>query len=934
MLGLSLRLEFRGKILQGTQIDLTNPKKTGATQIPAPDFLEITYPTSDLIGMLRAAAPGQSHPIALMGERGLGKSHLLGALYHALKDGTAASAWLSHWANVLGDASLASLPLRSGLEVVTASLHQQRFRFLWDVLFEQHPDGKAYRVAWEHEGANKTDVPSMDLLLKMFKQRPTALILDEFQTWFDGLVDTPTVRHRTWAFNFIQILSEISAQQPDIFLLVVSIRNGNSDAFGQVQRINPVLLNFGGAYAKRDRRGLLLHRLFENRLQVHDADIDALIATHIAEYLRLADIPSSHHAVAHHDFVEAWPFAPHLLQLLDDQILVATSAQYNRDLVKILAGLFKSRGSMVPVLTAADFRIDNEESGIGPLLDSVNNPQHRALRDKARRNLEAVTEAVDNAAKDVPHLEDVIASLWLRSIAAERTVGATRTQLQIDCTRDVVLDANAFPAELDTILDNSFNLHEVGDRLVFREEENAEAKLKAAARNPKLFAGGEDEAHLAKELRYVIYGDPGVPLPFRVIALPKTWLADPWTALADEDKPGMWDNRIPILVLPETPDRLSERLAQWLKDHLQQRRNAVRFLLPRAEAPPVFTDPTLLFHARAVVKATEWQGQGPEYGKLRTKYQKLLRDALKDRYDRFAILAAWDNQTPAKSRFTEEKLKVRGSEIPKAMDEVIATDLFEPEAFADYAIEAAKGAASVKKVLDELKEPRPAPADTIPWLGDALMKEKLISVCAQGKITINVQDRERLERRPGEEIKDACTRLRGKLPDGKQLEEVILGLPGAGAATHGAAPQPGTGNGATPGATPPPVAGPGGTGTAPPPGGNPGGTTSPPPGGGTPQPGFGEGPPGNLFGNGGAGIFGGSGTAPPRPRIRLEAPKPTSGLNLAGQLEMWSITPATPVQSVTITLEAATGAQLKKLLEKLPDGMIYGLALDREDGPA
>ena len=33
------------------------------------------------------------------------------------------------------------------------------------------------------------------------------------------------------------------------------------------------------------------------------------------------------------------------------------------------------------------------------------------------------------------------------------------------------------------------------------------------------------------------------------------------------------------------------------------------------------------------------------------------------------------------------------------------------------------------------------------------------------------------------------------------------------------------------------------------------------------------------------------------------------------------------------TLEAATGAQLKKLLEKLPDGMIYGLALDREDGP-
>ena len=110
--------------------------------------------------------------------------------------------------------------------------------------------------------------------------------------------------------------------------------------------------------------------------------------------------------------------------------------------------------------------------------------------------------------------------------------------------------------------------------------------------------------------------------------------------------------------------------------------------------------------------------------------------------------------------------------------------------------------------------------------------------------------------------------------------------------------------------------------------------TPPASAGGASPPGLGEGPTGNIFGNGGAESFGGSSNTPPKPKIRLEAPKPTSGLNLAGQLEMWSITPATPVQSVTITLEAATGAQLKKRPEKQPDGMIYGLALDREDGPA
>ena len=75
--------------------------------------------------------------------------------------------------------------------------------------------------------------------------------------------------------------------------------------------------------------------------------------------------------------------------------------------------------------TLAPFRVDPDLAfpypGIGPLLDSVNNLQHRTLRDKARRNREAVTEAVDNPTLDVPNLEDVIASLWLRSIAAERT---------------------------------------------------------------------------------------------------------------------------------------------------------------------------------------------------------------------------------------------------------------------------------------------------------------------------------------------------------------------------------------------------------------------------------------------------------------------------------------------------------------------------------
>jgi hypothetical protein len=82
------------------------------------------------------------------------------------------------------------------------------------------------------------------------------------------------------------------------------------------------------------------------------------------------------------------------------------------------------------------------------------------------------------------------------------------------------IDDNAFQVELATVIENSFNIHQDGPRLVFREEENPQAKLMACARNDKLFTDGSDLAQLAKEVRYVIGGSEEVAKNFRVIALP------------------------------------------------------------------------------------------------------------------------------------------------------------------------------------------------------------------------------------------------------------------------------------------------------------------------------------------------------------------------------------------------------------------------------
>lgn len=913
MLGLSLREEFRGKRLKGTAIELSNDSNTGATQIAAQQFLEITYPTHDLLKGIEAVGPNQGRPVVVIGERGLGKSHLMAALYHAVNDAASTGAWLHSWATTLGDANIGKIALRDGMLVIGESLHRQRYKFLWDLLFERHPHGTYIKGKWEGMGAAKTDIPSDKLIIELLEHTPTMLLLDEFQTWYDGLTNTKQYPWKNWAFNFLQILSEIAKERPDLLVLVISVRNGGSDAYQQVHRVNPVAIDFkAGGNAERiqqDRRRMLLHRLFDNRLQIAPASIESLVAKHVAEYFRLLDVPPSEQDRKRSEFTESWPYAPHLLRLLEEQVLIATDAQETRDMIRILANLYKSRGEAAPVLTAADFRLDDDASGIGALLDSVSNEHHRTLRAKAQQNIISVTEAVADHANLAPHLQEIVGALWLRSIAVGNLAGAEPATLQVDITRSKAIDDNAFQVELATVVENSFNIHQDGPRLVFREEENPRAKLMACARNDKLFTDGSDQAQLAKQVRYVIGGTDEVAKTFRVIALPKAWQTDPWSTLDEAEQPERWDDRLPIVVMPEEPDNLDQRLGRWLKDHLQKRRNTIRFLLPRSGSSNAFHDRDLLILARAEMKAQEWSGQNPEYKKLHTEYQGALRDILKKRFDRFAVLHRWNFADPDQCLFSVESLKKQGAQIPEGIEEALVNDLFVPEDFEDLVLAAATENSPVGKLLRELQEPRPSGQDCIPWLGETAMKERILRLCARGKIAINLRGLEYLQTHPGEDEDTAWKRLRPKLSyTGRQLDEVFLMAPSA---------VPTTGGTMTPASQPPA-------------GGNAGGlfagasTTPTPPGVNEPPPG------GQPVVPATGGIFGGGSTSTGKPRIPLSNP-PTSPLNLIGKLEGWGIGPATQVAEVSIKVAAANGAQLKELLKKLPDGMTFELSLEKED---
>ncbi len=788
MFDLKLREEFRGKRLKGTTVDFTNQSKTGALDVPAAEFLKITYPSFDLLKTIEATSPGQSRPVVLLGSRGQGKSHLQAALYHLCTNGDAGHAWLAEWSDRLHDPQIGSLQLRTDCCVIAESLHLQRYKHLWDLLFKQHPKGEWCLGKWEGMGDKRTDIPSYDLMVEMFTAQPTVLILDEFQTWFEGLTNSKQYPWRNWAFNFIQILSEIAQKNPELLVLVVSVRDGNSDAYQQIHRVNPALVDFKGPLANRDRQRLLLYRIFENRMQVPPSKIDAAIQGHVQECFRLAKVPQQEQERRHADFLEAWPYAPHLLKLLDDQVLIATDAQETRDLIKILVDLFKTTDADQPIITAADFSLTNEKSGVASLLDSVSNQLHKALREKAIRNLEAVRDALPNAKIVIPHCEEIISALWLRSLSVDKLVGAEPAELQIDITRGKPIDDNQFEAELATIEENSFNIHRVGHRLVFKNEENPRTKLLTHAKNDKLFPHGEDIDHLAKEVRSVIGGPEHVSQTYRVVVLKKRWSSDPWSEFDEKEQPKSWGDRLPMVVVPEYPEKLDAVLGNWLKTHLQEGRNTIRFLLPQRATTNLYYDRELLIPARAVYLAMQWRKTDSVYGDLQKNFQTELTGKLKGRFDRFAVLDIWNFAEPAECHFEDRSHGAQGDKIPDAVDALIKKEVLIPEKFDEYVLMLADSSESVGKLLKDLREPRPGGKPCIPWLGEVEVKERVIRLCAEGQVAINVRGLELLQAQPGESADDAWQRMKGRLGTGKHLDETTMHKPDAVVTSAGKVP--------------------------------------------------------------------------------------------------------------------------------------------------
>jgi hypothetical protein len=924
MLGLKLRDEFLGSSMPGTAIELRTSDKKGAVQKGADYILSITYPTTDVKIALKAISePQLGRPLVLKGERGRGKSHIMALMHHAIATPDVVETWLKDWAG-RGKPDLTGIKLLRGYLPISEAVHNYEYAFLWDLLFARHPRGEYYKGQFEH---GNQPVPSRTLLENMFADQKVCLILDEFQTWFNSLPEEKNgIPIRANAFNFIQLLSEIAKDHPEKLILIVSVLDTNNDAYAQVHRQNPIDIDFLSPEAKQERQKLLLHRLFENRENIAVSGIENICTVYAQERIRLRfpNLSPQEKTRLQTEVYSCWPFSPELIELLEEQILVSRAAQDNRDLIKILAQAFKSRGDHCPIITPADFFVDGENDEVQTLINSIaatDNPDK--LRKIAQINLSTIVSIAPN----VKNARDMVSDIWMHSLFHDDSSGVDPSLLHLEITRDTPLSDNDFNVELSSLIDNSTHIFG-GDlnvpQIKFSLEENPNSKVRSFAKNENLwaanaFSSGAQQVYPMEDINYIrdtlqaIFSPETQHTSAKIIISGPSWRTDPWTEVKDHERPENWDRPI-LLVIPENIENGSESmqaiLGNWLKDKLSRRRNTVRFLLTKNS---LFSDKELIFLSRCAFLCSKraW-GQERSYNSLHHEYRTKLETILKSRFDHFAILHKWDYQNPAGCVFETQKIFAQGKDIPKAVEDGLLQNLFELDEFKKTIIQCAKNSSFIKDIIDGLIEPPPSSGGIIPYLKEDKIVDLIFEIAASGDIVINAKGTWIGRRVDDANDESALNFIRRSANDQiSVMKDYQLSLPGAaGGASVGAAAQPDT----------PLFPGLSASGMAV-------NMT-----GGIPQPNI---PDGTLQSS----PLAVGGIQTPQP-IQVKIPRtkstvPSSGINLIGQFELWDLSSDRTINKTTLEFDGLNVSQVKQILQRIPPAYQAGLSIfydDIEDG--
>jgi len=366
-------------------IENLNSKNRNSIESRPEVFFDLTYPTTDLKIVLdnlnqRFNSPGQSAGLFLLeGFKGSGKSHIELFIYHLFKNNDIAGKWLTK--------NKIECKVPDNAIVI---IHK----------FTDFPLGSMWNLIFENVGATKfvsNQRPDLEQLRKAIGERRIVLILDELEMGYKS-IENKNIQAQNLAF--LQMLSEEAQRSESAAITIIaSIYNSEDEPGATLKRVPKVDIKFA---EPKDRRQVILHRLFQNYSDYDKNKIESVVYSYINHW-RKCGIKIDEKYIDR--MYESYPFTPEVFDVFLNKIL-RKNFQGNRGPLGILSRIVKNTHTKADIITTSHF----------------------TLKDNVIRNLlvdldpgQTYTQCAQNDRRDLEHIllaDEIVASTLVGTISA------------------------------------------------------------------------------------------------------------------------------------------------------------------------------------------------------------------------------------------------------------------------------------------------------------------------------------------------------------------------------------------------------------------------------------------------------------------------------------------------------------------------------------
>ena len=448
--------------------------------------LRATYPTAPLRSLLEHVAQKLSgkHPkggVVVCGTYGSGKSHALLALYH-IRAGKDAQATLKAWG------VKSTLPAK--MRVAAVQLRSERPDTLWELLFE--------RAGRSDLNRQVKDYPTREQWAALGRERPTLVIVDELEQWFEAQNTLEQARTKSALANLLE-----AAELSDVALaIVLAVYGTNDELMAIINRVQPPVWDVGTA---EDRQRIVRHRLID---ELDEAKAKQVVRGYIEAYEKVrGELPSLVHlADLRKEMEESYPFHPHFLRQAYQVYAAMPRHESTRGVVGVCATLLRQRASQRDIILTGDLDITEEEIASD-------------LRKLDPELVQNATEDLRHRCADIAEAPGIIGTVLLHSFSPYGTPGATEEDVLVGSLH-ADGNINDLRAVLEEVQTQAWFLDEVGGRLVITKEVVLVKQIEQTARIRLETPEGLEQAaeHLRGLIREAMNGEhltfyPDQPLP-------------------------------------------------------------------------------------------------------------------------------------------------------------------------------------------------------------------------------------------------------------------------------------------------------------------------------------------------------------------------------------------------------------------------------------